>query len=188
MIKTISINKTVLKKTWNTKYIGKTHSTELCSWSWNMLCVCDTQLPPHLMDELLLVCTVFLLEVYSMWLPPPHSETTCAKGKRGLTKGSWSQLTTFGSFWHWRKDQPFLLLITAGLPLFLEHVLCWAAVCPGSPSVTERVFQVFVPSPSPQRALECCSPSPFPLRMGTQGIREPTREILIKPVWEGRPL
>lgn len=91
MIKTISINKTVLKKTWNTKYIGKTHSTELCSWSWNMLCVCDPQLPPHLMDELLLVCTVFLLEVYSMWLPP-HTHTVLKqhvqRAREGWPKGA----------------------------------------------------------------------------------------------------
>lgn len=159
---------------------------------------------------------VFLILKHALCLRPtaastPHGRTVV--GMHCLPPGSLFHVTPPPPFWNnmckgqERADQrelesahnirlllaleegpTFLLLITAGLPLFLEHVLCWAAVCPGSPSVTERVFQVFVPSPSPQRALECCSPSPFPLRMGTQGIREPTREILIKPVWEGRPL
>ena len=142
MIKARSVNKNSVYKCELSRTIEKNHGIELCSWSQNMLlCVSGTpQLLPHLTEELL-VCTVFLLQVYSTWLSP-CTETTCTRGKRMLSKGSWNPFGTFDSFLALEEGPILLLWRVAGLSLFLEHVLCWAAVCPRTPSVTESMPSV----------------------------------------------
>lgn len=57
---------------------------------------------------------------------------TSTKCETGLTKRTWNWPKTFDYFLASEKEQNFLILRIVIFSLFPEHMLSWAAVCPGS--------------------------------------------------------
>lgn len=99
------------------------------------------------------------------------AKRTSTKSERGLTKRSWNWPKTYDYFLASEKGRNLLLRIVMS-SLFPKHMLSWAAVCPGSPSVNLGNTLNVTPSPFHQRNQIFYQIFPSQLKMDMLGTVE----------------
>lgn len=142
MIEARSINKTVSTNVNYQEQLGKLqHRVVFLISKYASLCLWDTTAAstPHggtVGMQCLPPASLFHVTFPLYW----NNEY---KGQENAEQRELESVRNIWLFFLALEEGPILLLWgVAGLSLFLEHVLCWSAVCSGSPSVTESAPSV----------------------------------------------